>query len=356
MSTSKPIKVLIVAPVPPLIGGQTVQAQRLIEKFRDEPDIEVNLQPINPTFFPILQKIKYVRTALTSTRFIFDLLTKIPRYDVIHIFSASYFSFLLSPVPALVIAKLFGKKTLLNYRSGEADDHLTRSPRTVKLIRRFDRIIVPSGYLVDVFAKFGLKAETIFNFVDTDKYLFRRRDPLRPNFLSNRNFEKLYNVGCVLNAFAEIQKVHKDATLTVAGDGHEREKLENLAKDMRLENVRFIGRVSPDKMPDLLNEADIYLNTPNIDNMPNSIIEAFAAGTPVVTTDAGGIPYICKNEKTALLAKTGDCKEVARCALRLLEDQHLASNIIAAAHGECEKYSWESVRGDWIKTYRELAE
>lgn len=356
MDESKKVKVLIVAPAAPMVGGQAVQAARLIEKFSQEKNLQADLQPVNPQFFPGLQKIKYVRTALTTAKYLFDLLVKIPRYDVIHIFSASYFSFLLAPVPAVLIAKLFGKKTILNYRSGEAEDHLANWKTAKFFIGFFDKIIVPSGYLVDVFAQFDLKAETIFNFVDTSKYNFRDRKSLKPNFLSNRNFEKLYNVECVLQAFSIIKKTFPEAKLIVAGDGAEREKLHQIAKDLELNNVEFAGRISPNEMPRLYDESDIYLNTPNIDNMPNSIIEAFASGTAVVSTEAGGIPYICKSGETGLLVKINDAEELARQAIFLLENNEAAQAIIENARNEVTKYSWENVREKWINLYRSLAE
>ncbi len=355
MDSLKPIRVLIVAPAPPLIGGQTVQAQKLIEKFRSEAAIEADLLPINPTFFPSLQRFKYLRTILTSFRFVIGLLATVPKYDVIHIFSASYFSFLLAPFPSLLAAKLFGKRTILNYRSGEADDHLSRWKTALPIIKRFDRLVVPSGYLVKVFARFGIVAEPIFNFVDKDKYQFRERRPLRPIFVSNRNFEKLYNVGLVLEAFARIRENHQDARLILAGDGEGKGLLRSRAEELGLENVEFVGRIPPEEMPQLLDRADIYLNSPNIDNMPNSIIEAFAAGLPVVSTNAGGIPYICDDGRTALLVETGDAEGLAAKALRLLEDDEFAQKMITEARRECQRYSWENVREDWLRIYKELA-
>jgi L-malate glycosyltransferase len=355
MSARKPIKVLIVAPAAPLVGGQAVQARRLVEKFRGEPDLQVDLQPVNPEFLPALQKIKYVRTVLTTAKYLFDLLFKIPRYDVIHIFSASYFSFLLAPAPAVLIAKIFGKKTILNYRSGEAEDHLARWRSALPIIRLFDEIVVPSGYLVDVFARFGLRAETIFNFVDAEKYRFRRREFLQPVFLSNRNFEPLYNVECVLRAFAEIQKKCSAAKLIVAGDGAERERLRKLAQELKLKNVEFLGRVAPEEMPALYDRADIYLNAPDIDNMPNSVIEAFAAGTPVVSTDAGGIPYIVENGKTGILTARNDYKAIAERAVFLLENPAKAQEIVNNARRELEKYSWQSAREKWLALYENLS-
>lgn len=356
VSEQKIIKVLIVAPALPLVGGQVVQSSRLLENFRSDPNLKVDLQPINPSFFPRLQKINYVRTLLTETKYIFDLFRKIPHYDVIHIFSASYFSFLLAPTPAVLIAKLFGKKTILNYRSGEARDHLEKWRRTaIPTIRLFDKIVMPSGYLVDVFADFGLKAGAIYNFVNTENYEFRKRKPLRPKFLSNRNFEPLYNVSCVLRAFAIIQKKYPEAEIIVAGEGSEKEKLQNLAKELNLKNVEFPGRIAPSEMPKLYDKADIYLNSPNIDNMPNSIIEAYAAGTPVVSTNAGGIPYILEHGKTGLLVNVNDHENLANEAINLLENQSLAENIINNARKMTERFSWENARREWLKIYSELS-
>lgn len=356
MTEAKPVRVLIVAPTLPLVGGQAVQAARLFEKFRHEPQLEVELQSINPSFFPSLQTIKYLRTVLTTVKYLFDLFRKIPRCDVVHIFSASYFSFLLAPTPAILIAKLFGVKTILNYRSGEAEDHLRRWRTAIRTMRLVDEIVAPSGYLVDVFARFGLRATAIFNFVDTDRYAFRERKPLAPVFLSNRNFETLYNVGAVLRAFAIIQQKYPEAVLIVAGDGAERETIHRTAKELELENVEFLGRVAQQQMPALYDRADIYLNAPNIDNMPGSIIEAYAAGTPVVSTDAGGIPYIVENGETGLLVERNDAEGLARAAVRLLEDERLAQKIIAKAHRECVKYSWANVREKWLALYLELAD
>jgi L-malate glycosyltransferase len=353
-----PLRVLMVAPSLDMLGGQAVQAARLLERWSEDPALEVTLLPINPRLpgsLRKLQTIKYIRTIVTSLYYCATLLARVGRYDVIHIFSASYLSFVLAPTPAILVAKLYGKKTLLNYRSGEAKDHLERWRRTaLPIIRLVDTIVAPSAYLVDVFAHFGLQARWIFNFVQTDRFRFRERRPLRPIFLSNRNFEPLYNVACVLRAFALIQKDFPEACLTLVGDGSQRAELENLAQELRLRNTQFIGMVAPEKMPELYDAADIYLNGSDIDNMPGSIIESYASGLPVVTTDAGGIPYILTDQDTGLMVPRGDHQAMAACAIRLLEDQALAFAIIGRARAECQKYSWPAVRGEWLKLYHEV--
>jgi glycosyltransferase involved in cell wall biosynthesis len=350
------LRICVVAPSLDIVGGQAVVAQRLIARLKKDADLEITFLPHNPRLpgvLRLLQRIKYVRTVVTFAAYLLSLLRTIPGQDVIHVFSASYWSFLLAPAPAVLVGRLLGKRVLLNYRSGEAADHLTRWRRlVVPIMRRASSIIVPSGYLVDVFSRFGLAAEPIYNFVDVDALRHRVRDPLRPIFLANRNFAPHYNVGCVLRAFRIIQDDVPEARLIVAGDGEERAHLHQLAGALGLRGVEFVGQVTSQRMSELYDAADIYLNTPSIDNMPNSIIEAFAAGLPVVTTRAGGIPYIVSHEQTALMVELDDHAALAAAALRLLADPSLARRLTSKGREEvARKYTWPAVHAAWRRAY-----
>jgi len=162
----KIIKVLLAAPSLQIIGGQSRQAVRLQELFRDEPAVEISFIPHNPQLpGPLgwLQQIKYLRTFVTTVAYCVLLFLRVPRCELIHVFSASYYSYLCCVAPAILIGKLFGKKVILNYRSGEAEDHLRNWRTAIPTIKLADQIVTPSGYLVDVFARFNLKARFIFN-------------------------------------------------------------------------------------------------------------------------------------------------------------------------------------------------
>jgi glycosyltransferase involved in cell wall biosynthesis len=357
-SATRPIRVCIVAPSLSILGGQAVAAQRLLERLRMVPGLEVDFLPHDPRTNALLrqlQRVKYVRTVATSIAYVESLLRRLPQYDVVHVFSASYWSFLLAPTPAILIGKWLGKRVVVNYRSGEAEDHLTRWPTAVSTLQRADAVATPSGYLVDVFARFGVRAESIANFVDPGAVRHRRRDVLRPVFLSNRNFQGLYNVPCVLRAFALIQARRPDARLIVVGNGPERERVHALARELALRNVDFVGAVKPTEMGRYYDEADIYLNASDIDNMPNSIIESFASGLPVVTTRAGGIPYIVEHERNGLLVDCGDHAALAHAALRLLDDPALARRVIDEGLSDVQRlYTWEAVGDGWAALYRRL--
>jgi glycosyltransferase involved in cell wall biosynthesis len=343
-----------------ILGGQAVQVTRLLRRLREIEGIEVDFLPVNPRLpGPLrrLQGIKYVRTVVTSIAYGVSLLMRLRRYDVVHAFSASYTSYLLAPLPAMAVAKLFGKRVVLNYRSGEASDHLGRFPTARRTMRLADEIVVPSGYLVEVFGAFGLHARSILNFVDLDGINYRERTSIRPVFLSNRNLEALYNVGCTLKAFAIIQRRHPDARLTIVGDGGERAALEALAARLGLRQVEFVGKVAPERMREFYAAADVYLNSPNIDNMPNSVIEAFASGIPVVTTNAGGIPFIVTHGETGLMVACDDHEALAAQALSLLDAPARALEIAARARAEClTRYVWPSVAVEWEDLYRGLVQ
>lgn len=355
----KRIRLLLVAPTISFLGGQAVQAIYLLDHLSREPMFEVLFLPHNPRLpgpFRLLQSIKYVRTLVTTLAYCINLFRQVPKHDVLHVFSASYLSFLLAPAPAILIGRLFDKKVVVNYRSGEAEDHLRSWRRTaVPILRLADALVVPSQYLIDIFAKFGLRATAVANIIDPDRFKFKERRPLQPIFLSNRNLYPLYNVACILRAFAKIQQRFPEAKLIIAGGGPQRASLESLARELKLQNVEFRGRVAPAKMHTLYDEAHIFLNSSNIDNMPGSILESFASGLPVVSTSAGGIRCIVTHGKNGLLVPRNDHDAMASWAIRLLESPELAESIARNAYKECSAYTWPGVRDAWVETYMRLA-
>jgi glycosyltransferase involved in cell wall biosynthesis len=354
------LRVLVVAPSLDIYGGQARQAVRLMTGLGGEDSLEVGFLPHNPRLpgpLRLLQRVKYVRTVATTVAYVLMLLARVPRYDVIHVFSAAYWAYLLSAAPALLAARVFGRRSILNYRSGEADDHLENWPRTAAPTMRWaDVIVVPSGYLVEVFARHGLRARFIYNIVELDRFRFRERNPPRPVFVVSRLHEPLYNVPCVLRAFRLIQDRHPEARLTVAADGYLRPELERLAfEELKLDNTEFVGFVPFERMPEMYDSHDVYLTATNIDNMPSSITECMASGLPVVTTDAGGIPYIVTHEETCLMVGRDDPAAMASAALRLLEEEGLAARLTRRAREESRKFEWPAVRDNWVRLYHELA-
>ncbi|MGE3844547.1 MAG: glycosyltransferase family 4 protein [Vicinamibacterales bacterium] len=351
------MRVLFVAPSLDIVGGQSIQADLVMQRLRETSRVAVDFVPINPRLpgpFRSVQSYRFVRTGPTFLYYVFNLFRAIRRCDLLHVFSASYLSFVLAPTPAILMGRLFGKKVLLNYHSGEADDHLSRWKSAVALLRRVDLIVVPSDYLTSIFAKFGLEATVVNNVVDLTAFRYRPRVPLQPRFLVNRNLETHYNVACVLRAYQMLEARLPSALLTVAGEGPEGEALRALAAALRLRNVFFTGRITPSDMPRLYDGHDVFLNASDVDNMPLSILEAYACGLPVVSTDAGGIPFIVQSGTTGLLVPRGQHEALAQAALRLFAEPDLGPGLVAGGRSICERYTWENVGPAWLGAYEGL--
>ncbi len=349
-----PIRVLLIAPSFDILGGQSVQANRIRQQM-ESSDIDLQFLPINPRLpasLAWLKRIKYVRTAANFFHFVTLLFIRAPRADVLHIFSAAYWSYTFWALPPLVFGRLFGKKVILNYRDGQCADHLTHWRSALPTIRWAHAVVTPSHFLVDVFAQFGIAAQSISNFVDVHQFVYRRRSPLRPVFMTNRILEPLYNGPCILRAFRRIQNAYPEASLTIAHDGPLRASLEQMAASLNLANTQFLGRVPHDRVPALYNDADIYLTTPDIDCMPGSLLECLCSGLPIVATRTGGIPYIVEHERTALLVPCDDDQAVADACLRLLDDPALVERLTTQGLAAVANHDPATSRAQWIGLYR----
>lgn len=354
MARPQPLRVAIVAASLRILGGHAVQAERLLTAWRLDPAVDAWLVPIDPLPPPPLRwmlRVTGLRTLVTQACYWPLLFRALRRADVVHVFSASYLSFVLAPLPAIVVARLLGKPVVVNYRSGEAPDHLRRSPVARAVLRRVDVNVVPSRFLKEVFESFGIPARVVANTIDLTRFAYRERRRLQPRLLSTRNLEPLYNVACTLRAFARIQAEYPDATLTVVGAGSEAQALQDLASDLRLRGVTFAGAVPQGEIHGYYADADIYVQTPSIDNMPGSVIEAFASGVPVVSTNVGGVPAILTDGEHGLLAPDNDADAVAACVLRLLAHGDDARRMAVAARQSCEAYTWSAVRAGWLAAY-----
>ena len=256
--------------------------------------------------------------------------------------------------PAWFFAKLRGKKSVINYHSGEARDHLQRFRSGKFILSRVDEIVVPSDYLVDVFCEFGLKAIVVPNLVDFSQFHYRERNPLRPHLLCTRGFFEYYCVDVVVKAFVEVKMEYPEAQLDLVGGGPLESAIRKQVADLNLTGVNFAGIVSRQKIGMHYDGADIFINASRLDNMPLSIIEAFGAGIPVVTTSPECMPYLVEHERTGLLSRVSDEKALAANVIRLLREPYLAAKLAKNAYEESRKYTWEVVRGQWLRVYREL--
>src|SRR2546422_6525663 len=126
--------------------------------------------------------------------------------EIAHIFSASYWSFMRAVFPAWLVARLRKRKTVINYHSAEARDHLRRWRSARAVLRRADQIVVPSRYLVEGFREFGIESRAFPNFIDVDRVSYRPPRPLRPRLVFTRGVWPYYSLHVVVRGLSEVKK------------------------------------------------------------------------------------------------------------------------------------------------------
>jgi glycosyltransferase involved in cell wall biosynthesis len=341
------------------VGGQSVQADLFMRYWKGDPDVEAIFVPIDPplpSWAAWAKGIRGLRTLFREPVYFAGLWRSLSSVDVAHIFASSYWSFSIAAAPAWFIGKIRGRKTLLNYRSGDARDHLTRFRSAALVMGSVDEVVVPTPYLVDVLNEFGINAITIPNVADLSQFHYRARDQVLPRLICPRGFSAYYCVDIVLRAFAQIQQIYPEATLALLGKGPLEDQVRDLAAGLSLTGVTFCGAVSRQRIGEYYDHADIFINASCVDAMPVSVIEAFRAGTPVVTTSPEAMSYLVEHERTGLLSPVGDAESLAANVIRLIRSPRLASHIAEGAFQESHKYEWSSVRNKWLTQYRRLAD
>ena len=353
----KPLSVGIIGPLPPPSGGMANQTLQLAKLLRKE-NLQVDIVQTNAAYKPAwIGKIVMVRALFRLFFYIINLWQVAGRVDVFHIMANSGWSWHLFTMPAVWIAKIRGTATIVNYRGGKAEKFFNQSYAFVKpTLNACTKIVVPSRFLQEVFAKRNLDTQIIANIIDLDRFNPEKTtiNCHAPHLLVARNLEPIYNNAMAIHVLDEIKKTHSQARLTIAGSGPELAKLQALVSKLGLsDSVSFTGRVDTQKMPALYQSADVMLNTSRVDNMPNSILESLASGVPVVSTDVGGIPYMVEHEMNVLLVKSEDILSMADSVRRILEDHALQEHLVSSGKTLVSKFSWHQVKSHWIKAYEE---
>lgn len=350
----KDLRVVVVAPHAPPVGGMTVQADLLVDHLRAERALVTRVASNPRVPFP-LEDIPNVRGAWRMLKYRRALCRALAEgVDVLHVHSASWQYFHRVTAFALREAHDAGARTVLRWDGGEADRFFTEEGRRVSAYLRYaDEVVVPSGYLGEVFRRhFTILPRVIPNLVEPprgERVRPRESGPLR--LLCSRHLEPVYGVEVVVRAVADARRRGADLRLMVAGSGGERERLEALAEELAPGTITFLGAVPHASVLEALQESDLVVNGSFSDNFPVALAEAHAHGLPVVSTRAGGIPWVVEDECTGLLVDLGDVAGMSRALRRLHDDRRLLVRLSDAAHDRATGWTWSAVRDAWAEAY-----
>jgi glycosyltransferase involved in cell wall biosynthesis len=205
-------------------------------------------------------------------------------------------------------------------------------------LRRARRVVVPSAYLRDLALVWGVPSERLAvvpnpapvrGLADRDE----ARARLRLNGFTLAVAGRLTRQKALTDALEAIARVD-GVSLVVAGDGPERQSLERSATALGVaDRVRFSGPLSRDEVLTLFRAVDAALLTSAWENLPHSVVEALAVGTPVVATAVGGVPEVVRDGQNGLLVPAGDVEAIAGAIRRLAEDESLRTMLAANATG-----------------------
>lgn len=356
MNSLAGLRIALVGPVPPPAGGMAMQTRQLQELLQQER-ARVELVPTNAPYRPAWAgRVRGVRALCRLLPYLRALWRALGRADVVHVMANSGWSWHLCAAPAIRLAGLRGVPVVVNYRGGQAEEFLHRASRRVLAsMRGVARLVVPSGFLQQVFAQRGIEAEIVPNVVDLARFRPADGAPAgraEPELFVSRNLEPIYDNATAIRALALLRGHHPAARLTLAGSGPQEAELRRLAQELGLAaQVEFTGRLERDAMAERLRRASVALNPSLVDNMPNSVLEALASGVPVVSTDVGGVPYIVTDGVTASLVPPSDPQAMATAIEALLDDPAAARQQAERGLQAVQAYTWARVGPRWAAVY-----
>jgi L-malate glycosyltransferase len=236
----------------------------------------------------------------------------------------------------------------------------TLAPVVAFSINESDAITAVSENLRDeTYSIFDIKKEiqVIPNFVDLVRFQRKAIDPFRKVIAPNNeriivhasNFRKIKRVLDVVKIFAAINKQIPSKLLFV-GDGPDRFDAENLSRELGIiEDIRFIGK--QEQIEEILAVSDLFILPSEYESFGLAALEAMAAGVPLISSDAGGLPEININGRTGFMSPVGDVASMSRHAISILENDDVLRTFKANAAEQAKKFDINFIVPIYEKLY-----
>lgn len=251
------------------------------------------------------------------------------------------------------LARISGSKYILILHGGNLPARLIRSKRACnKLFNGSYANVAVSGYLQHEFEKAGYSTIVIPNNLDISLYPFKKRENPRPKLLWVRSFHHQYNPNMAGDVLAGLIKEYPDSELCMVGpdkDGSMAEFKKYIKTKGIEDHVTVTGRLPKSEWIKLSENYDFFINTTNVDNTPVSVIEAMALGLCVVSTDPGGITWLLKDGKEALLVKPNNSTAMAGNINHLIKNFGEAQSLSVAARKKAELFDWNVIKASWFQ-------
>lgn len=270
--------------------------------------------------------------------------------DLIHAVLESYAAL------ALFFYRLFDKKTptLLTLQSEkvrmpkflfkkihQAPDKIqaisTALAKRAKAFGAKDVFVIPNGVDLDVFNN--------LNFVKKEKH----------RIICVARLDKVKGVKYLIDAMPKILEKFSDAKLVLIGDGSEKKNLKSQALNLKIDKVvEFKGALPYEKIPEELIKSEVFVLPSISEGMGIAIVEAQAAGIPVIGTNVGGIPDLIEDGKTGILVEPKNSEEIAKAVIKILSNPEFAEKLVENAKRNLKKYHWREIALKIKEIYEQL--
>ncbi|GER80065.1 MAG: glycosyltransferase family 4 protein [Anaerolineales bacterium] len=260
---------------------------------------------------------------------------------------------------AVMLLNALRKPHILTLHGGNLPVFAARNPGRVRnLLKSATVVTAPSPYLQKAMQPYRQDILLLPNALDISRYSFRARVTPVSRLVWLRAFHHIYNPSLAPRVLALLANEFPDINLTMFGpdkmDGSF-ELTRKTAHDMGVQDkMGFPGAVPKERVPDVLQTGDIFLNTTNVDNTPVSVLEAMACGLCVVTTNVGGLPDLLEDGVDALLVPPDDSQAMANAIRRLLTEPALAEKLSVNARRKVEGFDWSVILPQWERLFTEL--
>ena len=338
---------------PPTVGGISLLSESLCNCL-EQSGIEVMKMQRGVFASRQMQGFVYKiigRGFVQHLKILWMLFKNIRRCQSIHVVSFSYLGFL-PTIMSLFFARTFRRKLVIAYHGGKGEQFLKRwSKPVVWILSKSDSLLVASDYLQDLFRSYGLTPIKIHDVYPKSKFQYKSRTEYSPKFLMTRALEPIYQHETALLAFQIIKEKYPNARLSIVGKGSLEKEIKARVLALDVKGVKFLGNIPHDRMQDVYDESDIFLNPTCPDNVSVAVLEAFACGLPVVTAKTRGIEELVKDRISGLMFSPMDFQDMASKIQELLENPNLCINLAENGRKKWESYSCESVQSIYRKIY-----
>jgi glycosyltransferase involved in cell wall biosynthesis len=223
----------------------------------------------------------------------------------------------------------------------------------------FKAIIAIDKNGVEALKRAGIKKGLyVPNGVDIYKFKLKPKERIqeRTRFLFVGRLEKQKGLEYLLQA-AEFLKEQNNFEIIIVGDGKEAVNLKKITAELEVEDVvKFAGKLSEKVLLEQYMRCDIFVLPSLWEGLPLTLLEAAAAGLPIIATEVGGIPSVFIHRENALLVKAQKSRELAEEMQKLMDDKELQKTLSTNARKLAEKYSWESSAKRLEKIYKNCVE